>query len=431
MLILAAIALAAADGGAAELLDEPIAVVGNRVILRSEWEAQVTLYAMQSRRKVEDPVVRDSIGPAILEQMINDELILIQAEKDTTLKVTSDEVDRALAEHIQSLRGQFASDAEFQAELKKESMTERDLRVRYRPEVRDQLLKQKLIQRKLGSVAVSNGEVREFYTRYRDSLPVQPEAIKLAHVLLPVGPSDATVDSARARLTTILQEIRGGLEFTDAARRYSTDLTSEAGGDLGWFGRGDMVPSFEQAAMALTPGQVSGIVQTRYGLHLIQCVDKQRGRIHARHILLSLTPSVADSARVFALADSLTRAAREGADYCAIAQTHSEDEESRKNCGELGWYPIHEMFPEFKAALLSSETGDVVGPVSTQFGWHVLRVLDRREARTFDISRDWDTIKEMARRDKTNSVVDQWIQGIRKETYVDVRTVTARETLKP
>lgn len=406
---------------AEELLDDPIAVVGDRVILRSEWEAQVTLLAMQSRRKVDDPVVRDSLGPAILEQMINDELILIEAEKDTLLKVTADEVDQALAEHIQTLRSQFATDAEFQAELQKENMTERDLRVRYRQEVRDQILKQKLIQRKLSTVAVSNGEVREFYDRYQDSLPIQPEAIKLAHILIPVTTSEATVDSARARLTDILQQITNGLAFEEAARQYSTDLSAEAGGDLGWFGQGDMVPAFETAAMALIPGQISGIVQTRYGLHLIQCVEKARGRVHARHILLSLTPSLTDSARVFALADSLVTAIRGGADFCALAQIYSEDEESRKNCGELGWYPINEMFPEFKAALEGSKAGEIVGPVSTQFGWHILRVLDRRQAKSFDLTNDWDSVREMARRDKTNKVVEDWISGIRAETYVDVR----------
>jgi peptidyl-prolyl cis-trans isomerase SurA len=310
-------------------------------------------------------------------------------------------------------------------------MTERDLRVRYRQEVRDQILKQKLIQRKLASVAVSNGEVREFYARYQDSLPVQPEAIKLAHILMPVTSSDVTVDSARTRLTDILLEINSGLEFEEAARRYSTDLSAASGGDLGWFGQGDMVPTFEQAAMSLTPGQISGVVQTRFGLHLIQCVEKSRGRVHARHILLSLTPSLADSARVYALADSLTHAIRDGQDFCALAQTYSQDEESRKNCGELGWYPIEEMFPEFKSALTDSKTGEVVGPVSTQFGWHILRVIDRRNARTFDLANDWDTVREMARREKTNKVVEKWIGGIRAETYIDVRSVTTREQITP
>lgn len=416
---------------AAELLDEPIAIVADRVILRSEWEAQVMLMAMQMRRQTTDPVVRDSIAPAILEQMINDELILIQAERDTTLTVTADEIDAALTQHIQSLRDQFKSEDEFQSELAKEGLTERDLRVRYRRDVRNQLLKQKLIQRKLGEVSVSNGEVREFYSSYRDSLPVQPDAIKLAHILMPVRVSDETETAARLQITQILQQIHDGMSFEDAAKQYSQDMTASSGGDLGWFGRGDMVPSFEEAAFNLAPGQVSGVVRTRYGLHLIQCVEKSGTRVHARHILIRLAPSAADSTRVYALADSVATVAKNGGNFCALAQQFSEDEESQKNCGELGWYPIQEMFPEFKAALTNAKIGDIVGPVSTQFGWHILQVLDRKSSKPFTLTDDWDAIKEMARREKTNKVVSDWIQTIRAETYVDVRATSAHEEIKP
>jgi peptidyl-prolyl cis-trans isomerase SurA len=420
-----------AQSPAEELLDAPIAVVADRVILQSEWEAQVTLMALNMKRTVNDPAIRDSVAPAILEQMINDEVILIQAERDTLIKVTPEEITQAIEEHIQNLRSQFDSEEEFQSELSKEGMTERDLRLRYRHDVRNQLLKQRLIQRKLGEVSVSNGEVREFYASYRDSLPVQPEGIKLAHILIPVEASEETVDSARARITSILGEIQNGLDFGEAARRYSQDLTSESGGDLGWFGPGDMVPAFESAAFALVSGQVSGVVRTRYGFHLIKCVEKSADKVHASHLLISLNPTAADSARTYARADSVATAAREGGDFCVLAQTYSQDEESQKNCGELGWYPVAEMFPEFKEALAVAAVGDIIGPVSTQFGWHVLRVLDRREERSLDLSEDWDKIKEMARREKTNRVVSEWIEGIRNETYVDIRPQKQHERLTP
>jgi peptidyl-prolyl cis-trans isomerase SurA len=431
LLLIALAGTLAEPAAAAELLDEPIAVVADRVILRSEWEAQVMLLALQSRKSVDDPVIRDSLGPAILEQMINDELILIQAERDTTLKVESSEIDQALAQHIQSLRDQFGTEEEFQRELASEGMTERDLRVRYRRDVRNQLLKQKLIQRKLNEVAVSNGEVREFFAKYQDSLPIQPAGIKLAHILIPVEVSPATEDSARMLVTSILEQVLNGLDFGEAAKQYSQDMTAQSGGDLGWFGRGDMVPAFEQAAMALAPGQVSGVVRTRYGLHLIKCEEKSGSRVHARHILIPMTPSLADSARVYQLADSIATVAKNGGDFCALAQEFSQDAESQKNCGELGWYPIDEMFPEFKEALTDAKSGDIVGPVSTNFGWHILRVLDRRESQPFTLADDWDAIKEMARREKTNEVVSEWISGIRKETYVDVRSMREHEELKP
>lgn len=414
---------------AEDVLDEPIVMVADRVILRSEWQAQVSLFAMQTKRDVNDPRIQDSIGPRILEQMINDELILIQAERDTIITVTPEEIDHALQEHIQGLRDQFADEDEFQKELTREGLSERDLRVRYRREVRNQILKQKLIQRKLGDVAISNGEVKSFFHQYKDSLPAQPEGIKLAHILLPVESSSATVDSSREQITRILKEIQGGLDFATAATRYSQDATSSGGGDLGWFGKGDMVPPFETAAFALTPNQISGVVRTRYGFHLIQCLEKSGDRVHARHILISLAPTPADSALVMARADSIAQAARGGADFCQLAQVNSQDAETQKNCGELGWYPVAEMFPEFKAVLANAGVGSIIGPVSTKFGWHVLRVLDRRASHAFDLTSDWDAIKDMARREKTNRVVADWIAEIRKDTYVDVRPLSGRTTV--
>lgn len=414
-----------------ETLEEPIAIVADRVILRSEWEAQVAMYAMQTKQDVTSAAVKDSLGPAILEQMINDQLILIQAERDTTIKVGAKEIDQALEEHISELRGRFSTDAEFQAELVKEGLTERDLRVRYRREAQNQLLKQKLVQRKLADVAVSNGEVREFFKQYKDSLPIQPEGIKLAHILLTVDVNPHVVDSLRTLLAKIVNEIQNGLDFSAAARQYSNDATAGSGGDLGWFSRGEMLPAFEEAAFTLAVGQVSGIVRTPLGLHLILCVERDRDRVHARHILLPLAPLAADSAAVYRRADSLTQATKSGSDFCLLAQNFSKDTASQKNCGELGWYPVSDMYPEFKVALRDAKPGDIVGPVHTSFGWHVLRVLDRRPERHVDIASDWDQIKQMARQEKTNRVVAEWIAGIRQDTYVDIRPISGHLSIGP
>jgi peptidyl-prolyl cis-trans isomerase SurA len=413
----------------AEVLEEPIAVVGNRVILRSEWEAQTSLFAMQSKRDMSNPAVRDSLGPLMLDQLINDQLILIVAERDTTLKIDASDIDAALENHIADMRRRFNTEEEFRTALLREGLSERDLRVRFRRDVENQLLKQRLIQKKLAEVNVSNGEVREFYNAFRDSLPAQPAAIKLSHILMTVTVTPATVEGARTRLTDVLAEIEAGLDFAEAAKEYSQDPTAESGGDLGWLSKGDLVGPFEDAAFQLTPGQLSGVVRTDIGLHLIQCVERQADRVRVRHIFMSLAPTAADTAAVIARADSVAREVRAGGDFCVLAQANSNDVESQKNCGDLGWYPIEEMFPEFKAALESSVAGDIVGPVKTQFGWHVLRVLDRRTHRTLDIDEDWDRIKDIARQDKTNQVVNAWLAEIRAETFVEIRPLSGSETL--
>lgn len=433
VVLLAALAsiLIPRDSARAEVLEEPIAIVGDRVILRSEWEAQTSLFAMQTKREMSNPAVRDTIGRMMLEQLINDQLILLVAERDTTLKIDAKAIDAALEDHIADMRRRFSTDDEFRAALEREGLSERDLRVRFRRDVENQLLKQRLIQKKLAEVNVSNGEVREFYNKYKDSLPAQPAAIKLSHILFTVEVTAATTEAVRSRLTGVLAEIQGGLEFAEAARKYSEDPTAPTGGDLGWLTKGDLVGPFEDAAFELTPGQVSGVVRTDIGLHLIQCIERDRERVHVRHIFLSLSPTAADTAAVVAQADSVAQTVRNGADFCVLAQNYSRDAESQKNCGELGWYPIEEMFPEFKAALEASSAGDIVGPVKTQFGWHVLRVLERRTSRTLDITEDWDRIKDNARQDKTNQVVTAWLAEIRQDTYVEVKPISGSATVEP
>ncbi|HEX9750275.1 MAG TPA: peptidylprolyl isomerase [candidate division Zixibacteria bacterium] len=427
LLVIAQIAIANGQ----DVVEEPIAIVADRVILRSEWETQLSLHSMQANVDANDPLVRDTLGQVILDQMINDQLILLVAEQDSTLMVSPKELDEAVEEHILSLRRRYPTDDQFHRDLAQEGLTERDLRVRFRQDINNQLLKQKLMQRKLSDVAVSHGEVREFYSHYSDSLPVRPAGIKLAHILLPVDVSESVVDATRERLTRILGEIRDGLDFGEAARKYSADASAPNGGDLGWFGKGEMVAEFEQAAFALTPGQTSGVLRTPFGWHLIQCIERTAERVHARHVILTLEPTGADSAAVRARADSAAALSLSGEDFCLLAQEYSKDEETRKNCGELGWYPIEEMFEEFKTVLADAGNGAIAGPVMTKYGWHVLRVLDRRPAHRLNLTDDWDAIKQIARQDKTNRVLTDWIAEVREDTYVDIRPLSARRTLTP
>jgi len=150
-------------------------------------------------------------------------------------------------------------------------------------------------------------------------------------------------------------------------------------------------------------------------------MDKQGNRFRARHILLRLQGDAADSAAAWQLSDSLLTAIRGGVDFCDVVREYTADKESQKNCGELGWYPLAQMYPEFQEALKGAKPGDLAGPAKSEFGVHILKVLDRKESRDYSLEEDWDAIKQMARREKTNRVVNEWIAGIRAETYVEIK----------
>jgi len=236
--ITAAIFLLAVATASGDQFDRPVAVVGKTIILESELQAQVQIYALQNKVDVNNPRQLAQLRENILNQMIDDRLILTEAEKDTTISVEAEEIEQALTDHIANLRAQFADDAAFEAELQREGLNISELRRRFRQDTGNQLLKQKLINQKLGTVSVTNGEVREFFAKYADSLPEQPASARLAHILTPIMIDTNRILQTRDRLTHILEEISNGLDFAEAAKQYSDDPTAQIGGELGWFGPG-------------------------------------------------------------------------------------------------------------------------------------------------------------------------------------------------
>lgn len=404
-----------------EVLDRIVAVVGDQIILESELKAQLALYAAQFGIDLKDEQRRKQIEAELLEQMVNDNLLLIQAQKDTTIEVTSKEVERAVKEQMEKVKSQFSSEEAFQDQLKAEGLTENELRKRYREQIKKQMLIDRLISKKLSLVSVTTKEVKDFHQTYKDSIPDQPESIKLSHILLEIKPSQRTLDSLKKKAEMVLDKAKKGEDFASLASKYSDDPTGKDGGDLGFFKKGDMIEKFEKVAFALNPGEISDLVETEFGYHIIKVEEKKEDAVHARHILILIRSSKEDTIRVQGLADTLYHRLLEGADFGELAKEYSSDEESRKMGGELGWYPVAQMTPEFKEGVKGLKASQISKPIQSQFGIHILKVLDRKEQRELTLEDDWDIIKEMVRRKKTNQEVEKWVEKMRQETYVEIR----------
>ncbi len=407
-------------GYAQQVLDRIAAVVGDQIILESELDTQLDLYVSQMRTGVKSQQEREQLKKQLLEQMVNDKLLLNAAKKDTLIQVTPKEVDEAVQKQMSSVKSEFTEE-EFKAQLQAEGLTENELRKKYREQIGNQMLIDRLVASKLQKVSVSAKEVRDFYQEYQDSIPDQPEAVKLSHILLEIKTSPETLDSLKSRAERIRALAQKGEDFADLARRYSDDPSAQQGGDLGFFGRGDMIPKFEETAFSLAPGQISEVIQTEFGYHVIQVEQKTDDRVHARHILILIRPSQQDSLRTEQLADSLYQLLQQGGDFSELAKQFSDDQESKKMGGELGWYPVAQMTPEFKQGLENLQVGEVSRPLGSPSGIHLVKLLDKREERKLTLDEDWDAIKDMVRRKKTNELVQQWVQKLRQDIYVDIR----------
>ncbi len=203
-------------------MDRIVAVVGNQIILESELKTQLALYANQFGIDPADKKGQKKMEAELLEQMINDNLLLIQAQKDTTIEVTSKEVESAVQEQMQQVKAQFASEAAFQDQLKAEGLTENELRKKYREQVRKQMFIDRLVSRRLSKVSVTTKEVRDFYKNYEDSIPDQPESIKLGHILLEIKPSQSTLDSLKKKAEMVLDLAKQGEDFASLASNILT-----------------------------------------------------------------------------------------------------------------------------------------------------------------------------------------------------------------
>jgi peptidyl-prolyl cis-trans isomerase SurA len=403
-----------------DTLDGIAAVVDDKIILISELESQIQLAALQQSINLSDSAAADSIRGAFLQQMIDDKLVLIEASMDTTIKITNKQIEDALDEQVTRVKGQFPTEEAFLRQLTAEGLTLKTLRTRYKDQIKNQILKESFLERKLGKVSVSSGEVKEFFNLYRDSLPEKPAGVRLGQILLIPSPSQAIKDSLKDFASKVAIRAKAGDDFSLLAQSYSADASGKNGGDLGWFQRGQMVPEFEKAAFALQPGEVSDVVETRYGYHIIKCMQKKGEKIKASHILISYVPTEKDLTGTLALADSLYAVLENGGDFVALVKEFSKDDDSRDKDGDLGWFPQDQLFEEFKAPADSLQIGEYSNPIKSDFGYHILKMLDKKGKEPLDFKKDYNDIEQLTKRYKTQKELQTWLEQARKRYFIQI-----------
>lgn len=419
-ILLILLSFSAAAGAEREVIDRIVAIVGDEIVLASELAGQMQLVSLQSGKAPRNTAEAEELRDQTLDGMVSDRLFLISAKKDTTIHVRPEEVELALDEHVARMRQNFNSDSEFNEALAAEGLTVRELRRRFRSEVENQLIKQRYIQRKLYGVSVSRHEVEEFFNEFKDSIPIQPEALKIAHILLPFKASQRVEDSVKAFADELRSKAIEGADFASMSVQFSSFGAGANGGDLGFISRSDVDPEFARAAFNLSPGDISGVVRTQFGIHIIKCEDKDGEKLKLRHILLGVVASREDSAYTMKLADSLKSEIRNGGSFEELAKVFSDDNDSRPQGGELGWFAADKFPKEFSKDLGGWETpGEIRGPIMSQFGAHIVKLLDYQASKEYTLEDSYDELKELARQDKTGRMVDEWVSDLKGKTFIE------------
>ena len=420
--LLAALPLAAgaADAPPApETLDKIIAVVNDDVITRTELDNRLRTIKEQLKSQSAplppDPVLEKQV----LDRMILASLQLQLADHDgiqvddETLNRT---IDRIADDNKLSL-------PEFRAVLEKEGY---DFAA-FREDIRREILISRVQQREVSDhILVTEQEIDSYLAQQKARGDTGVE-YHLAHILVavPDAASSERIQAARKRAEDILAKLRAGADFQETAIAMSDGQQALQGGDLGWRKLGELPTLFVDPALHMQPGEVSDLIRSPSGFHIIKLLDRRDGdrhiitQTHARHILIRTDALVSDADAQAKLRD-IRAQIEKGADFAALAKRDSADGANAANGGDLGWVTPGEMVPAFEEQMDKLRTGEISEPFKTPFGWHIVQVLARRRhdnTDTFLRGQARDTLRQRKIEDETQT----WLSRLRDDAYIDNR----------
>ena len=409
---------------AAEIVDGVVAVVGDEIILYSELQKTLNNEMMQRNMSLQSPRNQLlALRQEVIEGMVDDRLLLEKARQDS-LQIDMREVDTELNNQIGQVRQQAGSDEAYRQELATYGISELELRNMWRDMIVKDFLKQQLLMTMTRHISVTPQEIEGWFEANRDSLPEIPAEYKISHILLYPRVSDEKKAVAREKLQGIIDRVKAGEDFATLAREYSEDPGSaENGGSLGFFRRDSgFIAEFVNAAFALQKGEVSGIVETVYGFHIIKCDDIRGDQISASHILIRLVPDDTDNQVLIDQLNGIRERILSGeVTFDDMATQFSEDENSNELGGKLRWLTSDEIIPVFRDEADKMKVGDISEPFQSQSGYHIIKLDDIKPAHTMNIRSDRATVEELLRQQKTLSEYERVLNELRSDTYIEVR----------
>ncbi|MDX1494681.1 MAG: peptidylprolyl isomerase [Longimicrobiales bacterium] len=411
------------EGG--DVVDRLVAVVGDSVVVQTQVEEEIQRMALSGRPIPQrgDPEYQ-RLFRTVLDQFVDRLLILQAAAKDSLIQVDAAVLDDRVNERLNQLTQQFGGQTALQQALAAEGMTLAEYRDLLRSEARIERIQQLFMQLRLrdsAPVEVSEEELLARFQEARATLQQRPRTVRFRQVVIAPEPSEEARTAARDQAQALLDSIRAGADFAELARRYSDDPgTAELGGDLGWFRRGRMVREFEDAAFALFDGEVSDLVETDFGYHIIKVERWRAGERNARHILIVPETTQNDASRALTMAEEVAAQLRSGASAEALNEEYGDP--AAPDSITMAFDQLAELPPVY-GAIRSASEGDVLGPLQYEVGpnelrYAVVKVAEIREAGAYTFEDLRDQIANQVRQEKR---IETLLEDLRARTYIDIR----------
>jgi len=400
-------------------VDRVVAVVNDEAVTLYELRDRVATVERQLRERGTPLPPRDVLEKQLLERLIVDR-VQLQFAREIGLRVADAELDAALRRIAGNNR---LSLAEFRAALERDGIEWS----RFREDIRAEMTVSRLREREVENrIVVSDGEIDNYLANPAQAN--QNALVALAHIIVrvPEQADPARLASLRTRAEEALRQIRAGQDFGQVAASYSEAPDAMNGGLIEPRPTDRLPTLYAEAVAGLQPGEVSGILKSPAGFHIVKLIDRQGGdmahrvirQTRARHILIKVNELVSsDEARhkLVGLRERLDN----GADFAELARLYSNDLSAAKG-GDLGWLYQGDTVPEFERAMDALAIGEIGKPVQSPFGWHLIQVLERKNAEAGD-ERKRLMARQALRERKSDEAYEDWLRQMRDRAYVEYR----------
>jgi peptidyl-prolyl cis-trans isomerase SurA len=404
-------------------LNRIVAIVNDDVIVSSELEDAIVEIIRQLQQKGTAVPDRPVLVKQVLERLVVDALQL-QIARNNGISID----DSMLNSEVQALaKENGVTLTEFREILQRDGYSY----TKFREDLRKQLLIQQVRRQMVSSrIKVNDQEVDNLLATLKASGQGDIE-YHLSHILIaiPEAASPDVIQQAGQRANDILERLRNGADFTDIAIAESDGQTALEGGDIGWRELGQIPSLFVETVKTLQVGDVSEIIRSSGGFHIVKLIDKRGEERHivqqtkVRHILLK-PDEVNTDEEVRVRIEQLEIRLRGGEDFATLARANSEDTLSAANGGDLGWVNQGDTVPGFEDAMNRLEPGEISSPVKSQFGWHLIQVQERR---SHDSTEEYERskVRGLIRSRKYTEELFLWLRRLRDESYVEYRAGTS------
>ncbi len=400
-------------------IDRIVAIVDQAVVTEQELESRIATVTAQFKKQGTELPAEAILRKQILERLITDTLQL-QYAAQTGLKVDDNQLDKTIGRIAEQNQ---LSLAEFTEALAKDGVS----MTKFRADIRNEITLARLREREVdGRVNVSESEIDNFLTSQAANNENQDE-YEIAHLLIRTPEEGATEDiqKAKSKVDSALTELKAGVSFAKVSASFSDAPNALEGGSLGWKKASQMPALFLDALRAMQVGEVSAPLRSPNGFHVLKLNNKRGGnsplviqQTHARHILIKLSEIMSEKDGKLKI-DGIKERLDNGEKFEALARQYSEDSTASSG-GDLNWVNPGDTVPQFEKAMNELKDLQISMPVLTQFGWHLIQVIDRRSQ---DMSKEAARLKarQEIRAKKADEAYQDWIRELRDRAYVEIR----------